>query len=84
MIIGGIEYSEREVKAMKKALAEHDYYPEDEAEFEHLIDINLVTLNEGRDGRKYAWVLTESDNIIVDVETLELSKDQKKIEKLFC
>lgn len=72
--------NEKEKKAMNKAL---EYVGTLETIEEAMSDDSL-TINKGRDGKKYAWYCTEGSNVAVEVESLNIISDEEEIENLFC
>lgn len=81
--IVAMKYNEAEIKAMKMALDTVGIEPTDE----NMINnekVDLLTINEGRDGNTYAWYMDENNSVIVNVDTMEISDDEELIENLFC
>lgn len=72
--------NDKEIKAMNKAFE----YAGTLETIEEAISDDSLTLNKGRDGKKYAWYLTEGSNVAVEVETLNIITDEEEIENLFC
>ena len=71
MKINNFEYTEQEVKAMKAALNEIDI-DSDRDSLSLNIKGDYLTTNTGRDGKKYAWYLDDTNNVIVGVEDLKV------------
>lgn len=72
--------NEKEIKAMNKALE----YASTLETIEEAISNDSLTINKGRDGKRYAWYCTEGSNVAVEVETLNIITDEEEIENLFC
>lgn len=72
--------NEKEIKAMNKALE----YAGTLETIEEAISNDSLTINKGRDGKRYAWYCTEGSNVAVEVETLNIITDEEEIENLFC
>ena len=72
--------NEKEIKAMNKALE----YAGTLETIEEAISDDSLTINKGRDGKKYAWYYTEGSNVAVEVESLNIIADEEEIENLFC
>ena len=72
--------NEKEIKAMNKALE----YAGTLETIEEAMSDDSLTINKGRDGKKYAWYYTEGSNVAVEVESLNIITDEEEIENLFC
>lgn len=72
--------NDKEIKAMNKALE----YAGTLETIEEAISDDSLTINKGRDGKKYAWYCTEGSNVAVEVESLNIITDEEEIENLFC
>ena len=72
--------NEKEIKAMNKALE----YAGTLETIEEAMSDDSLTINKGRDGKKYAWYYTEGSNVAVEVESLNIIADEEEIENLFC
>ena len=73
--------TDKEKEAIIKLI---DYADWDSDDWERLYEDDTVTINEGRNGKSYAWFQTESQNLIIDIETLEIFTDEEIIEDLLC
>lgn len=76
--------NEKELKAIKKGLDFLDLSTDKEI-IENLLNDGSITINTGRDDKTYAWIIySETKEVAVEIETLEIISDESKIEELFC
>lgn len=84
------DYTDREIEGMIAVLSSADF----DSDLMSVID-NLrhdyLTVNNGRDGKKYIWYMDESNNIILRLDTMSVVVDNSNkkdkdawIEKNFC
>lgn len=71
---------EKEIKAMNKALE----YVGTLKTIEEAMSDDSLTINKGRNGKRYAWYFTDGSNLAVEVESLNIITDEEEIENLFC
>lgn len=73
----------KEITAVKEALETIGRSTDDATVSENLAD-NTVTINVGKDGRTYAWLLEEDGGAeaLVDVETLKTYTDAEEISEI--
>lgn len=78
----GDALSQKEVAAIKEALCEinYDKVANDEEQTQAWLDDDTITINTCRNGRDAVWIVTESDEVAVYIDTLD-TLSQKKIEE---
>ena len=76
------KYNHMEQLAMERIVG--TYLNEPIEKLDYYIDIDYISINEGRDGGTYAWYVDEFNSVICDVDTLELCDDVATIEALLC
>jgi hypothetical protein len=76
-------YSEKELKAMKKALVTVGLEGTNE-NVKHYEACDYLSINKGRNGRYYAWYIdADKKETAIDIETLE-ELPKNKIEEQFA
>lgn len=80
----GDDVTEKELEAIKEALMLCSLEIEDLDDPQGWIDDDTITLCEGRSKRESIWILDESRNVVVYIDDLSWTTDEKEIEEEFC
>ncbi len=80
----GDDVTEKELEAIKEALMLCSLGIEDLDDPQEWIDDDTITLCEGRSKRESIWILDESRNVVVYIDDLSWTTDEKEIEEEFC
>lgn len=82
LLAGGEALSQKEVEAIKEALYNiyYDSVADDEEQTQAWIDDDSITIHKCRNGRDAVWIVTESDEVAVYIDTLD-TLSQEEIEE---
>ncbi len=74
----------KELEAIKEALILCNMGIEDLDNPQEWINNDTITACEGRSKREAIWILDEARNVVVYIDDLNWTTDEKEIEKDFC
>lgn len=80
----GDSVTEKELEAIKEALMLCGLGIEDLDDPQKWIDDDIITACEGRSKKEAVWILDESRNVVVYIDNLSWTTNEKEIENEFC